>query len=291
MDFNLESYQAILHTMIVKFDIFCREHNLRYSLCAGSLLGAVRHGGIIPWDDDIDVMMPRPDYNRLLEIASNSFYDGYKIIHAGNTSHYYLPLAKMTDINTCMIEMRKYMECQIGVNIDIFPIDVIPEDEIQRESVYHKFLNLYAKAIDTAEFAHFKSPFEANGFRINNILHWLKNKFYRIIYDSATIFKYADELISRENWENGTRCRIYSSYQYHDRIFEKNVFEDYTDLNFDGMKIMCISKYEQYLSQLYKNYLELPPIEKRVCHHHHYFIDLNRGYSNKELSEMGIIKY
>lgn len=291
MDFNIEEYKAILRVMTAKFDAYCKENGLRYSLCAGSLLGAVRHHGIIPWDDDVDVMMPRPDYNRLLELSKDSFVEGYKIVHAGNAPHYYLPLAKMTDTNTCLIEMKHYMECPIGVNIDIFPVDVIPEDESERESVYRKFIRLYALATQSADYAHYKSPFTENGFRLNNLLHWIKNKIYRCVFNSAKVFAKADALTSQIDWASGRHCRIYTSYQYHNRIFEKDLFDHYTELDFDGMKIMSIAGYETYLKTLFKDYMKLPPKEKQVCHHHHYFLDMNRGYSIDELKKMGIIKY
>lgn len=291
MEFDIECYKNKLRKMTAVFDRYCRDNNLRYSLCAGSLLGAIRHHGIIPWDDDVDVMMPRPDYNRLLEFAKTNFPDGYKIICADNTSHYYLPIAKMTDLNTCMIEFRQNMECQVGVNMDIFPVDVIPEDEEHRENIYHQFLMLSHKASDVAEYAHFKSPFEKEGFRMRTLLHWIKNKIYRLFYNSAALFKKANVLISTEDWENGKHCRIYTSYQYHNRIFDKTLFETYIELDFDGIKVMCISEHETYLTLLFNNFMQLPPKEKQVYHHHHYFLNLDRGYTNQELRDMGVIKY
>lgn len=290
MEFNLDQYKDKLRIMTSVFDKYCRAHNLRYSLCAGSLLGAVRHHGIIPWDDDVDVMMPRPDYNKLLELAKRDFPQGYNLIHAGNTPYYYLPLAKVIDIDTCLIEMRSYVECPIGVNIDVFPIDIIPEDEKTREFLYRSFLKNYEIASVTAELSHFKSLFENRNFRFRAILHYFRNHLYRLTKNSKQIFQNMDDMISKCDWDKGNHCRFYSSYQYHHHIFDKNLFEEYTELYFDGIKVMVIKDYDTYLTILFRNYMKLPPIEKQVCHHHHFFLDMNRGYTINELKEKGVIK-
>lgn len=286
MGFDLKRFQGLLREMMAVLDQYCRDNNLRYSLCAGSLLGAVRHNGIIPWDDDIDIMMPRPDYNKLLKLATTNFPPGYAIIHAGNTPHYYLPLAKMTNLNTCMIEMRQNIECPVGVNIDIFPVDVIPEDEEKKNIIYQSFLRNYERASVTAAFTHFQSPFHDGKFRIRTLLHYFRNHIYRCIYNSKKEFARMDCMISEEDWDNGTKCRIYSSYQYHNRVFDKKIFEEYVDINFDGIKVLCIKHYDNYLTLIFKDYMKLPPIEKRVCHHHHFFLDMDRGYSMNELKDM-----
>lgn len=288
---DLRRYQDLLRSMLSVFDSYCRQHQLRYSLCAGSLLGAVRHHGIIPWDDDIDVMMPRPDYDKLLNLASGHFVEGYKIIHAGNTPHYYLPLAKMTDLNTCMIEFRANMECPVGVNMDIFPVDAVPPKTDEQVRLHQQFRRLYQLASDTAEYAPYKSPFEPTGFRINNVLHVIKNRLYRIFMSSSRLFEKADKLIAATDWEPGVKCRIYPSYQYHEKLFDKQWFEEYVDMDFDGISVKCIAAYDKYLTTLFKNYMQLPPVEKRVCHHHHYFLDMDRGYTIEELKQKGIITY
>ena len=290
MDFNLKKYQNILREMTFVFDKYCRNNNLKYSLCAGSLLGAIRHHGIIPWDDDVDVMMPRPDYNKLLELSKKNFPKGFAIIHARNTAHYYLPLAKMTNLNTGMIVMRQNMECPVGINIDIFPVDVIHEDTTKADDIYIKFLSDYEKASVTATYSLFQSPFENGKFRIRTILHYFRNRIFRTIYNSSKIFEEMDKKISMESWEKGKKCRIYSSYQYHNRLFDRNIFDEYIDIEFEGLKVMCIKDYDTYLTILFNDYMKLPPIEKQVCHHHHYFLDMDRGYSLDELRTIGVIK-
>lgn len=291
MKFDLERYKVKLLEMMKVFDAFCREHQLRYSLCAGSLLGAVRHHNIIPWDDDIDVMMPRPDYERLLELSRQNFPAGYSIIYFGNASHYYLPLAKMTDLNTCLIEFEYNMECPIGVNIDIFPIDVVPESEERRNMVYSKFLHDYEVASVAAQYAQFTFPVHEGKFRMRTLLHVFRNRIYRLTKNSASVFAGMDAMISETDWNNGKKCRIYSSYQYHKYLFDKEWFEHYIDVDFGGLKVRAIKKYDDYLKMLFHDYMKLPPKEKQVCHHHHYFLDLDRGYSISELKQLGIIKY
>lgn len=289
MEFDIERHKQILRSMTKVFDRYCRENNLRYSLCAGSLLGAVRHKGIIPWDDDVDIMMPRPDYNKLIELASKHFPKGYKIVYAGNTPYYYLPLAKMVDVNTTLIEFKQNKRCPIGINLDIFPIDTVPNDLHLRDENYINFRKKYEVASVTAECGCGFLPIFQGHFRFNTTLHWLRNRIYRCLYDSANLFTSADQIAASTRWEDGRECRIYSSYQYSNRIFDKRIFEHYIEMDFDGIKVMCIRDYDAYLSILFKNYMQLPPVEKRVCHHHHYFLDYEHGYTFDELKKQHLL--
>jgi lipopolysaccharide cholinephosphotransferase len=289
MEFDLERHKALLRSMTRVFDRFCRENNLRYSLFGGSLLGAVRHRGIIPWDDDVDIMMPRPDYDKLIELASKQFPEGYKIVYAGNSPYYYLPLAKMVDTNTTLIEFKKNKRCSIGVNLDIFPIDAVPKDAQLRERNYRTFRKKYEMASVTAECDCDFLPIFQGRFRLNTTLHWLRNLAYRCLYSSSDIFNSADRLASSTAWADGEECRVYSSYQFHGRVFPKDLFEHFVDLEFDGIQAMCIRDYDTLLTACYKNYMQLPPVEKRVCHHHHYFLDYDHGYTFDELKKQHLL--
>ncbi len=288
-EFNIKEYQSYLLKMMKVFDSFCRDHNLKYSLCGGSLLGAVRHKGFIPWDDDIDVMMPRPDYNKLLELSALDFPHGYSIVFAGNKPYYYLPIAKMIDNNTCLIETQRTMKCPIGVNIDIFPVDAVPEESKKQLSAYKKFRSDYKKASLTASYFPLKLPFVNGKLKLGILYNYFVCRIHKLLFDSKSIFRNMDLLVSAESWEEGNKCRIYGSYQFHNRLFEISIFKNFNELEFEDAKFMCIEDYDTYLKSLYKDYMKLPPVEKRVCHHGHYFLDMNRGYSVEELKKMSVI--
>ena len=120
---------------------FCEAHGLRYFLSSGTLIGAVRHKGYIPWDDDIDIYMPREDYETFL----NTYHDEkgiYRAINPASESHYYYTFAKVVDQRTHMVE-RETEGYEIGVYMDIFPVDFVTEDLKERERIFRQKKLLY----------------------------------------------------------------------------------------------------------------------------------------------------
>ena len=117
----------------------CEENNLHYSLCYGSLIGAIRHNGFIPWDDDMDIVMPRPDYEKLIDIV-NSQNDTIKIFDCRTKKDYYHPYAKIIDTTTLVDEGQSRKIKDYGIYIDIFPEEGLPNDEKQR-NLYWKKIN------------------------------------------------------------------------------------------------------------------------------------------------------
>ena len=122
-----EELKAIQLDLLQKTADFCKENGIRYYLCGGTLLGAIRHKGYIPWDDDIDISMPRPDYDRFISMFNKPEND-YQVIDMSNNKKYGLPFAKVHDTRTFVDELQ-YTKDQFGVYIDIFPIDGVGEDE------------------------------------------------------------------------------------------------------------------------------------------------------------------
>ena len=146
---NIEEIRKLQISILLYVHEFCKKNNIRYSLSGGTLLGAVRHKGYIPWDDDIDIMMPRPDYERFVnEFNENRKDVEYKVICSYNDSQFFQPFAKVVNTKTFLKETYKRPVAQMGVYIDVFPIDGLPNDEQKRE----KYWNFIArqKNISTA---------------------------------------------------------------------------------------------------------------------------------------------
>ena len=110
------------------FDAFCVEHKLRYFAFAGTAIGALRHKGIIPWDDDIDFVMPRPDYEKFLRLATSLLPEGFEVLSHQNNKEYHLQFAKMCDARTSLL-IDSRSRCMMGAFVDIFPIDGLPNTD------------------------------------------------------------------------------------------------------------------------------------------------------------------
>jgi len=252
----------------------CDRNHITYFLTGGTLLGAARHKGFIPWDDDLDISMPVSDYNRFLKCAQKELGSEYFVQTFETDFNWYRPHAKIRLNGTTMIEknLRKYHVHQ-GIWIDIFMITGI-------KSIFE--FNLKRKLISVGNYlqiedyinAHNPGEFKGNVGRVSFILLKIINKLPRKLrfrlHKSIINFvanerktKYCTEL-----WSNITT------------IFPASVFQGKPDkLLFEGTYFKVPPKWEGYLKAEYGNYMELPPTEERESHNVS-IVDLHKDYTN-----------
>ena len=137
-NYDIRPLQLRILKNLLAVDKVCKEHNLRYYIMAGTMLGAVRHKGFIPWDDDLDIGMPRADYDLLMANAKEWLPEPYEAVCAENDKEYPLPFAKVQDANTTLIE-RMHLKYLGGVYIDIFPLDGVPESRMAQRMHFAKY--------------------------------------------------------------------------------------------------------------------------------------------------------
>ena len=235
---------------------YCEKNNINYFLACGTLLGSIRHGGYIPWDDDIDICMPRKDYNLFLN-TFNSFHSRYKCYSIENNKSFYTPYAKVLDLKTILCE-----EGQAGaegsINIDIFVYDNAPDDDRAVEKMFKKRDN-YRTLSNCRRENNFSSyPFLKR--MLLNIIHLLllifpKHYFIRKLSNNS------------KRYTNITTKRVGNFLSYSKRVFDRHIFDSFEYGMFEGKKYRIPIGYDEYLAIFYGNYMEFPPESKRVSHH------------------------
>lgn len=232
---------------------FCEKKNLRYFLAYGTTIGAVRHKGFIPWDDDIDICMPRPDYEYLLKNFDLSD-SPYKTISWYNNQDFEVPFAKVHDTRTIIIE-HKYRNINYGVYIDVFPIDGFQADwQIQVCWLLRKLLNCKKAAL-------------GQGRGIIKDIAICISKILLSLISVRNILLLMNIIGKIKDYEHSKYVECFYSTTTKKEKYLKSVFDNYTLQYFEGKQYKIPADYDTYLRQQYGDYMKLPPIEKQVSHH------------------------
>lgn len=258
----LSQYQDILRETARAFDGLCRRHGIRYFAAYGTALGAVRHGGFIPWDDDMDVYLLRPDYDRLLTLGSDPSLEGrYEFVTPG-TKDYPLPYAKFCDARTTLVEDPRW-PAVTGVFIDLFPLDRAPEDPA---------LIRRAQNRASRRFAAYRRGFQHHpeGFTFPGLLDLLYFRPLRRLFYSAWVRE--SRRLSRQEGPNLTTYTRRDAEQR--ETLPAAWFERTVDLPFEGGTVMAMEPVEEYLRFIYGDWQQLPPPGKRVSTHRMTYLDL-----------------
>ena len=238
-----------------KIDSFCRKNNIVYSLCWGTMIGAIRHQGFIPWDDDIDLMMPRNDYNRFI----NEFNDpDYNIYTPQKDRNCIQVLTKVYNNNT-RIFFNNHHKSLFGVWVSIFPYDNAPDGSIKLWEFKRNFwMNLY----------HFKTVRYLTTDSLLRRIGKFALKIPLLPFSSFWINKRIEKCLTKFNnqttkmyciWPGDT----YSGFDY----YSVDLFEECIDVTFDGINTRIIKGYDIFLRLKYGDYMQFPPESERAPKH------------------------
>lgn len=245
--------------MLVSFDGFCKKHGLQYSLAGGTLLGAVRHQGFIPWDDDIDVCMGRSYYDAMLSVRSLFESEtGYRIMPYRGTTIDATPYIKV--VNEDVLVKADVESSVQGLWIDVFPVDGLPVDTSALESLYSK-ANFFRKTLIVAGVDPRSGSTKAKRIAKAIVCTVLRPSFTEKIGAKLDALGRAIPYGSTP-YVGGLTWGLYGVGE---RV-SYDSFERQVSLSFEGLTFSCMSCWHEYLSGLYGNYMELPPVNKRVSH-------------------------
>ena len=264
-EMSLEDIQSVSLEILKDVHRFCVENGIRYTLHCGTLLGAVRHKGFIPWDDDVDIAMPRPDYDRFIRTYHSP--NGYKVFsrEKPETKNVYIAYARVCEMDNTYVDYKNlpWNTEPTGLWIDVFPLDGAEDSD---EELKKRLKKIKRKAQIYNFLRYARRPFAMNKSNHARLI-WLYSKMVNVFHS----FKAIDEhikLCRSTDFEKSSRfisCAftLYGMRECH----QKSTIEELILLPFCGEKFYAVKGYDEVLKDTYGNYMELPPVEKRVRGH------------------------
>ena len=258
-ELSLPELKEIELEILKAFHAFCVEHDLRYYLAYGTLLGAIRYKGFIPWDDDVDVLMPREDYNRFLELYKDS--DRYRLLAFEKDPAVLFPYAKICDMTTRKEESDYCSKVPLGVDIDIFPLDYW-DDDLQEAKREVKRISRSMFCLGLAKLRKPDSLHPVKRFAKGLLMRWC-----RLRGGAYYVRKILREAVKDE--QRGSRYMGTKTWcVYGERnIVPAEAFSDGIEIAFEDGTFFAPVGYDAYLTCLYGDYLPEPPKEKQKTHH------------------------
>ena len=261
---RMKRLHSVLIELLDYIDEVCREQNIEYFLNCGSVLGAIRHKGFIPWDDDIDVMLPRDSYDRLIKYLSQNKNSKYFLQNEKSEPNYYSLFSKLRKIGTVFLESgTEGLFNNNGIYVDIFPLDF--SDSISGFS--YKFDCIRIRLIKHAlRFRYCKKTYKKTHGVISYLVSLISCIPY-IFFNTEYLFKEANRLMQKRNKRPHNYVISYTGiYSMEKETMPAKVYYPSKRVEFEGEMYPVCNDYEYYLRHYYGDYMKLPPEEKRHTH-------------------------
>ena len=279
-------WNAVIIDVLSVFIRICEAQGLRYFCAGGTAIGAVRHQGMIPWDDDIDVFMPRPDYDRFLRLAVQSMPEGYEVLSPYAAKDYPMYFAKMCNARTTLLENER-IPCVFGLYIDIFPLDGACDDveTCYREKRRFKRLMNKLEAVSThnsfGEYVGLLTKRREWGrFAVKTVAFCCRSWLRR------WLLKQMDSIAYGHDYALSSRVVTYSGAYQRQEIYPKAWLETPQMFAFEGLMVNLPHDYDAYLRHFFGDYMTLPPVEQRASHHQKVFFDLDKRLDLKAIKRI-----
>ena len=267
---NLKRHQAVLVELLLALDGICKKHDIPYQLFAGSALGAIRHGGIIPWDDDLDVAMLRSDYERFLEVAKTELDSEKYYSQSEFSEHWPMFFSKIRKNNTTCLEMYhpRSEEFHQGIYIDIFPIDNARKTKLGRGLQFLASKIVLAKSLDK------------RGYSTNSMI--------------KKLFMFGCKLLPMSPFLHFTKAKglgdstalVHSFFaatsKYKHGVYPREWFTETIPVVFEGREFPISAHHDALLTRLYGDYMTLPSEDDKLLKVHAILVDVDKNYTEYE---------
>ena len=275
----MTEFQSKLLDILKAFVRVCEKHNLTYFLVYGTALGAIRHKGFIPWDDDIDVGMPRKDYEKYIQLQSE--YEGtpYFIQTFKTDPCYIYNYAKLRDSSTTFLENAfKNHRINQGLFIDIFPVDGMSREVGDREKIGKK--NKFVWRQDYFSYLPaLRRKVHKRTFFKDILLNIVAGLFY--VFDIAHYRnKRVERFVRKVPFEEAKMAGIMFGFTWRINCMDADIFRETVKVPFEDIEVRVPKQYDRYLTLLYKDYMKFPPKEQQVGHHYNSGVSLTQGYED-----------
>ena len=258
-----EELKKIQYNILLYIKEICDKYHIKYFIAFGTLIGAVRHKGFIPWDDDIDVVLLREDYERLVEVMKSECHEYYHFCDMRNMERCHGPYAIMEDRRTCVFHERfdnKLLE-EEGVSVDIFPLDDVPDDikTLKKILKYQKFWKACNNLRISVKFSEKDTALKKTAKKIS--------KMFVGFIGKEKIYAGFNKILSRKlEWE----CHLVGELMCAPALnncYRKEIFRETVELRFEEDYFPAPKNYDEFLRTYYGDYMEFPPEEERVSLH------------------------
>ncbi|MBQ9362488.1 MAG: LicD family protein [Bacteroidaceae bacterium] len=262
--YDIETLHKHLLKILLTMDSVCREHHIRYYCWAGTMLGAVRHKGFIPWDDDVDICIPRPDYDRLMQHASEWLPQPLEALAVETSQTFPGSFCKIVDTSTTLIE-REHSDYVGGIYLDVFPIDGISSNPLMSRLAVtrYKLCDKLLYFLHRDPFKHGHGPSSWFVLLIQKLFshQWARRQMRaaNMAYD----YNKSDYVLDYDDGVKG--------------VMRKDILGTPQPVEFEGHTVMGVEHADEYLRQKYGDYMTIPPHDNQR-QHNFFFLDYNLPY-------------
>ena len=272
--YDIRPLQLHLLDILMVIQKMCEEHGLKYYIVDGSLIGAVRHKGFIPWDDDMDICMPREDYEALIKNSKEWLPQPYEFVCFENDPKYPLHFGKIQDASTTLVE-RPHLYYLGGVYVDVFPIDGAPDNKLVQR-LYQMKYNYLRKVL----YFLFRDPYR-HGHGPSCWIPLLARKLYTLPGIQMKIKRH----MMKYDLKTSRLAAVNHNDGLGSMVDKKNVLGEPTPIEFEGKMVWGMKDNNSYLTQLFGDYMTPPPADK-IHQHNFFYMDLTKPYKDFDESTL-----